>query len=199
MNILKTILKILNAIQYLMAAYELFISKRIDMGMILTALSIVISLIIYLYERSNIIIESLEKKYNAFVLNKMAIKYSIVLTIVFIAFEFVCMIISVIYDKYFFPQNEDSVFMMGIFYGMCIVVPIIYTIFTNIILRLEKTKSAIREIHSIVVFWPTVMIVLYLRGYGLTFKETFFMEVLIWIFAISLPSLFCSVAIGNKK
>lgn len=42
--------------------------------------------------------------------------------------------------------------MMSIFYGMWIMVPIIYTILTNIILRLEKNKSAIREIHSIVVF-----------------------------------------------
>lgn len=106
MNILKTILKILNVIQYLLAAYELFITKRIDIGMILTALSIMISLIIYIYERSNRIISSLEKKYNALILNKMAIKYSIVLTIVFIVFELVCMIILVIYDTYFFRKTK---------------------------------------------------------------------------------------------
>lgn len=194
MKFLDKLLKSINFIQYCMAFYSLFVSKKIDYGIFLTIISLVVSLFIKLNNSRN----SFINKYNNMFSNNKISKHFTILSIIFIIFELQCMILCIIYDRFYYSQNEISIIMAAIFYTMWIVAPIIYTISTDIFLSLVKKIYYIKKIFSIIIYFPTMIWVVYSYVTVLNFKEVFWIQVLIYWFGFSIPSLLCSIVISKK-
>lgn len=189
MNKSQRALNFITVIQYLMALYELLIMRQLNTGIILTVCSIALSVFIRCVKKKDSIIKSLSKQYDSIKLNEIVVEKSIMLSTTFILIELVCMVLTVIYERFFYIENNESIFMIAVFIMLWIGWPIIYTILAKMLLSLENGKSGIGVLHAIIVFFPSVLFIIYflMNDYNL-----FDSELLPYIILFALPSMICS-------
>ncbi len=196
MEKLKRILSLMNIIQYIMAFYELFIAQNINLGLCLTLVSFALTVIILWHEKLDKITTYLNDEYKGIVLNKVATKYCVIITI---SFFITCFVFFSPLGKFeeMFRKNDytppiANVCLLMLWIGC----PVIYTLLSMILKRLTQNTYRYGSLQMLAVYLPSILICIHLIVHnGL---ESFDIEDFIGLLVIILPSLICSIVLYNK-